>query len=382
MILHICGDEKFIDPIIQLFDELFPKQNNYWIVENKKNSPKHEKSIANIERFYIKDLLQTNRIKQALNYEFIVLHNLDVYKALFVLRTNKQVRFFWSAFGTDIYETGIYPVASLYGPLSYEIHKSLPSPIKRIRRRYHDLVLWLRYKKKREDILISAAQRIEYVGTVIDTEFEIIRDYFSKRIKYLPFRYGHLEKQLEGRLDKQAVGRNILIGNSSSTTNNHFEIFEQLSQLQIDNRKIYVPLSYGDMNYRKKVIKEGERLLRDSFHPILDFMTGEKYNDFLLTCSSAILNHYRQQAAGVIFRSLWFGIRLYLSRRSPFYHFLQKWGCHAYTIEEDLNKDRDDIFDPMPGDLREINRKKSIEIWGKKRVYEDTRLLVATYREQ
>jgi hypothetical protein len=61
---------------------------------------------------------------------------------------------------------------------------------------------------------------------------------------------------------------------------------------------------------------------------------------------------------------------------------LQKWGCHAYTIEEDLNKDRDDIFDPMPGDLREINRKKSIEIWGKKRVYEDTRLLVATYREQ
>ena len=45
--------------------------------------------------------------------------------------------------------------------------------------------------------------------------------------------------------EKQII--NILIGNSATETNNHIEVLDLLSKFKNEDIKIYVPLSYGDM---------------------------------------------------------------------------------------------------------------------------------------
>src|SRR5690606_28840957 len=47
----------------------------------------------------------------------------------------------------------------------------------------------------------------------------------------------------------EAVGHNILLGNSSSYTNNHIEAIDQIANLDLQDRRVIIPLNYGDKDY-------------------------------------------------------------------------------------------------------------------------------------
>ncbi|WNO62303.1 TDP-N-acetylfucosamine:lipid II N-acetylfucosaminyltransferase [Rheinheimera sp. MMS21-TC3] len=117
----------------------------------------------------------------------------------------------------------------------------------------------------------------------------------------------------------------FLLGNSASSSNNHFEIIEKISFYSWSNCDFYVPLSYGDLDYASKVISYGERKLGDSFKPITNYMSWDKYRSFLRAIDVGVFNHDRQQAMGVSIHLLGYGKKLYIKKNTAqWFYFLSQ----------------------------------------------------------
>lgn len=117
---------------------------------------------------------------------------------------------------------------------------------------------------------------------------------------------------------------NIQVGNSATETNNHLNILKNLSKFKKENIKVYVPLSYGDMDYADKVITYGKEMLADKFVPIQQFMSFEEYLMFMSKMDVGIFDMKRQQAMGNIVALMYIGSKLYLNRESLMWNFFSK----------------------------------------------------------
>jgi len=104
----------------------------------------------------------------------------------------------------------------------------------------------------------------------------------------------------------------ILAGNSADPENNHLELFQKLIPYKDDLIEIYTPLAYGNPQYAKKVITEGQKLFGDKFYPMTDFMDPQKYANFLNTIDIAVFAHNRQQAMGNTLSLIALGKKVYL----------------------------------------------------------------------
>lgn len=104
---------------------------------------------------------------------------------------------------------------------------------------------------------------------------------------------------------------NILVGNSATDSNHHLEVFEMLRRFPADRIRVYVPLAYGEAQYREMILGEGKRLLGDAFHPIVTYMKYEDYVTFLAGMHIGIFNNDRQQAMGNITIMLALGKKVY-----------------------------------------------------------------------
>ena len=161
--------------------------------------------------------------------------------------------------------------------------------------------------------------------------------YLSNTVNTSDFEISHLAS-------KETL--HVLVGNSLSRNNNHFQIFEWLSDLKDDNLKVYVPLSYGnDIAYRDQVIAKGRDMFKENFFPITEFMAIESYRAFLKTIDVAIFNHSRQEALGVTLTLLSLGKPVYVNPNTTSYQSLIKKGLQVFDNQLirdfGLRQDRD-----------------------------------------
>jgi hypothetical protein len=171
------------------------------------------------------------------------------------------------------------------------------------------------------------------------------------------------------------------VGNSASPYNNHFEAFALLESLDIPVlSKIIVPLSYGNSNYRKKVIEEGERLFGDKFFPLTDFMPFDEYMSIISTCSTVIMNHNRQQAGGNITSALYMGARVFLKAKNSFYAHYLKHGGVIFDIEQ-LIENKTLLYEPLGSKDVENNRNVIQLLRSRSVIEEKTRKLIETVCE-
>ena len=133
------------------------------------------------------------------------------------------------------------------------------------------------------------------------------------------------------------LGNNIYIGNSASNSSNHLDIFLQLEKLNLSNRKIIVPLSYGCSRYRFCINFLGKQIFKDKFEPLLKFLSIDEYNKILLNCNVQIFNHRRAQAIGNILFGIWAGHKVFLRKCNPVYQYLKSLNIEVCSIEEDLS---------------------------------------------
>lgn len=143
--------------------------------------------------------------------------------------------------------------------------------------------------------------------------------------------------------EKENMNRRIVIGNSSTDSNRHLELFEKIKHLDLINVDLYCPLSYGEKEYRDEVIKQGYELFGNHFHPLTEYMKYEEYVKFLCTCDVGIYYNNRQQALGNINRMLDLGKKVYLPVMLRDY--CATYGYITYAVEDIVHSSIRDLLD-------------------------------------
>lgn len=136
----------------------------------------------------------------------------------------------------------------------------------------------------------------------------------------------------------------ILIGNSATASNRHLDVFNILKDKQLENVRLYCPLSYGDDEYRDKIYQNGRLLLGERFAPIIKFMQFEEYIRFLATMDVGIFYNDRQQALGNIIYMLLLGKKVYLREGTTVWENFNNIGLKVFPCSSLVNESIEDIF--------------------------------------
>ena len=198
-------------------------------------------------------------------------------------------------------------------------------------------------------------KRIDYCLTDIPEDFTFVKGYLQSDIKELWYNYYSVEETIGDLADSACNGNNVLIGNSCSLTCNHLDGLKMVRKLNLPAKaKVYVPLSYGEAWLKKAVSKWGSLLLGDRFTPLMSFLSRDKYNMIIKSCSIVIMPHYRPQAFGNMLTALWLGSRVFLSERNKLFSFFKRIGTIVFSIEHDLSSSC-----IVLGPLSEVERKQN-----------------------
>nr|WP_299071524.1 TDP-N-acetylfucosamine:lipid II N-acetylfucosaminyltransferase [uncultured Allomuricauda sp.] len=335
MILHILDEEKFLKKAIQIFDDLFPGQNIYLVGTNNNNInldffpennpsliclPKNSKSYINTFKRY------------AVPNNLIFFHNLyKEYKLKLAPYIDNKVKVVWYVWGAEFY--GLNPKIENLLPLTNKAYADSLGPLSFVRKRILAKVkqryLWHQFQK----IFVN---KVDYMVTNIKEDMDLIDqeiENYTKKGWFTYFSFGH---NLENQLTASNRG-NVLIGNSSSETNNHFDAFEILKNKINDTAKIYIPLSYGDMEYKKTVISHANSVFGNQSMPLTEYMCIEDYNKVISSCSVLLMNHKRQQAFNTIMMAIAAGCKVFLREENTIFSCLKREGFIVYSIQNQLS---------------------------------------------
>lgn len=180
-------------------------------------------------------------------------------------------------------------------------------------------------------------------------------------------------ERLMNEIDKKVKEKRIIVGNSATKENHHIEVFELLARYKDKNMKVYVPLSYGNMDYKEEVIRKGRELLGDIFIPIENYMEKREYCRLLASMDVGIFNNDRQQAMGNIGIMLRMGKKLYLRKGTSMWEsFLAAGailhdaaGLRQSTYEDLFRQDMNDKQKNIQAIEAIWNVKGNVEQWEK-----------------
>ncbi len=167
-------------------------------------------------------------------------------------------------------------------------------------------------------------------------------------------------------MNKWVEGNNIQIGNSASTTNNHEYAMRYLAKLELNDRKVVVPLSYsGTAEYRNSVKKAGTTSFGNNFIPLENFLPLEEYNRLMTSFGVAIYGNWRQEAIGNILISLYLGAKVFLPKVNP----VSEWAKRHNLIVFELETISQEAIDtPLDEASRKHNREILLELYSLNRL--------------
>ena len=274
-------------------------------------------------------------------YDLVILHSLACMPWFKISQIDSKIKVLWKAWGFDLYRTPseiqpfvklrrLHPLTKKYWLRHYK------------GKIYINFKTWL-YSQIHKKEIENAINRIDFFSGCLPNEFDLMKKNSFFRAKHVELPYFHLNSNYtnENKDVFQELGNNILIGNGAVIANNHFDIFKSISAIDISDKQIIVPLSYGgDSFYIKDIITYGSKVLGKHFSPILDFMSLQEYNTLLSTCSHAILGYEQQAALGNAEELLWLGVKLFLPQMSVNYKYFRDNGYKVFTIENDLTEEQ------------------------------------------
>ncbi len=337
MTLHLLAIEKFVEYAISLFDSADPGNNSYILLTKEKKNTSIDyrwSSKVKIIELYSQEYLELK--KRANQFQSIILHSLHPVFFDLVINVSFERPIIWIMFGADYYSTYKSYRKSLLLPLTKRIDQHYKKYLKaKAKSVYRTLI----GKKSNNTYVKQCLKNIEYCAAAQkETYFSLMKSGDS-HAKFLDFHYYSIEDTVGVDLmNKSIEGNNILIGNSASVFNNHLDTFSLIKDLPLKNRRIVVPLSYGEKNIQKKVANKGYQIFKNQFFPIKEFIPRKKYNQILLSCSVVIMNHLRPQARGNIITALWLGAKVYLNPQSIFYSDFKNKGLSIFPITDIKNK--------------------------------------------
>ncbi|HDX8379452.1 TPA: TDP-N-acetylfucosamine:lipid II N-acetylfucosaminyltransferase [Aeromonas salmonicida] len=339
-IAHFATDQKFIETAVDIFEDAYPNQNEFYIISPKPWKFIKAKNIythLTLKELLILLIFNRKKIKE---YDLVVLHGLSsIHLCMAVICKQKYV---WLGWGYDYYERGNFGCLlsnPIYLPMTLQVMGSYINP-KRYKFEvpgYFKKVLMYCINSK---LLYRLAMRnMEVFSPVLPQEYKLVENRFGLgcRTAYYPWNYGVLEKHfIRGIVtDNIDTADAILLGNSATESNNHIDALELLEKLGVE-KTIYLPLSYGNQKYAdavKEYIKTSPKMSVNC--QVLDyFMPLDMYNETMNRCGFVIMNHVRQQALGNIVALLYRGAKVFLREESVLYYYLKSEGLVIFSIQE------------------------------------------------
>lgn len=364
-IIHIIRDEKFPDAAYSAFESAFPNQNEFVIFSNT-SKLRFIKRITPIfyNQFY---LYSKNLIRKTCQADVVVFHGLDRNALRILNALPSSTRTIWLGWGYDYYDLTKLPLHKEKTQVAVEQTKAtvktqLKILVKKI----------IRPEINKTDLV----NKIDIFSPVLYEDFELVKAAIPNFLpRYASWNYGTLEDDLIRSFEgKSITSNNILLGNSASYTNNHLDVLDSLSTIDLSERKVIIPLSYGDANYRNLIVSEGSRTLGKAFTPLIDFMPIDEYIAILQSCSIVVMNHLRQQALGNIVIALYLGAKVFLDEKNPVYQFFLKNNAYIYSIL-DLETQ---IDEKLTSQQINVNRRILQEYWGRDVILQKTKDIVNT----
>jgi len=230
----------------------------------------------------------------------------------------------------------------------------------------------------KEKMKAAIVRRVDGVACLLreDYEFLITKYRTSARYHYLfypnPVDFGLLDNH-SNECSNTAGLQTVLLGNSATWTNNHFDVLEAMSKVGKASFQILCPLSYGDPEYAKKVIEFGRKLFGDRFIPLTQFLSPEEYAKVLASVDVGIFNHNRQQGLGNILALLYLGKKVYIRDDVTPWKFFERYGIKVYNTKELISNPDSSIFDFDESIgrknreivAREFSEERAVELWKK-----------------
>lgn len=335
-LVHCVVDDKFIDGMIDVFDTFTKDQVHHYIYLNDNITYKF-RYIKKSDRISIVRYSSFIGFLDQHKVNAILLHSISSIRLSILPIVDKKIKIVWLAWGYDIYTypTFGHPLVKIknyYKPKTLKLIRNFSSWKIRMKQEVY-YYLHLRGLKK-------SIRRIDYFSGVLPIEYSFLTHWNFFKAEQVFFNYTSLNNRIceENINDPIVKGNDILIGNSADPSNNHLDVFEKLSDINISGMQLYVPLSYGgNARYITVVKNQGKEHFNHSFVPLENFLPLEEYSRIVSSCSNVIMYHERQQAMGNIFMALWNGCKVFLSETSVTYKYLKSCGYHVFSLDRDKN---------------------------------------------
>lgn len=234
---------------------------------------------------------------------------------------------------------------------------------------------WYKFRNRNLKSNLYAVMRkfvIKNMGglvTHIKGDYELARLWYGAKGKYYySFMYpSNLFKEYNlPKADRNNKRFYVQVGNSADPTNNHIDVFNKLIAYRDKVTEIICPLSYGNVEYRNRVIKMGFEIFGKRFTPIIEFMPFSEYLKLLAKIDVAIFNHGRQQAMGNIITLLGLGKKVYIRDDITTWEFFKLHGLTLYNINGNFT----DLKEPIPINIRSKNIEKIKSIFSEDKLKE------------
>lgn len=353
--LHWVTDDKFIDDLISVMEYTKGSHSHTYAIVTYDDSYE----FTYIKRYEDITLIRPNDFIAVLSsYDVIVLHGLRSGAFDFLNKMPHSIKVVWFAWGYDLYSAPCKKHPFIKIPLYRPLTKS--GTRNNLRGYLADLHVEFNYLRDKRSIE-KAISRVDYFSGVIPQEYEMMKKNPFFKAKRLDFHYFSLNDEVSeiNLKNPSPTGDNILLGNSGDPTNNHLDAFQYLRRIDILDKKIYVPLSYGGTEkYREEVKSVGKKYWGDSFVPLDKFLPYEDYCKIISSCGNVVMFHERQQAMGNIRQGLWYGCKVFLSISGLPYRYYNNLGLQVFSVQHDLNANSIDA--PLLPVEVEQNRSKMI----------------------
>lgn len=328
MVLHIIFDDLFGDYVYEHFSR-FEGICDIRLLSHKGVDIEYVKRYRLCDVVFCETESYLMLLKSLNKYNAVIMHGLfSKYQYEIVRALPDNVKLAWVVWGAEVYSRS-------------NVLRNNLSPITCLLYRFRMFLKSLSNKQNHisNEVPIDILERVDYLMEESPEVCDYVKKFIhNDKLQFLSYSYYSLEDVIGADLYNKTVhGDALMVDNSAILEGNHIEAFIFIKKNKLDkNRRVIVPLSYGEAWVRKYVMKIGRFLFGSRFVPLLSFLPITEYNRIICSCSTVVMNHRRPHALGNILVALWVGCRVYVSKYNSQTKFLKGLGLHIYTIEDDM----------------------------------------------
>lgn len=367
-ILHLIIDHQVVERTMGIYEKVFPGCNEIIIFDAFNRSFRHIKQL---------NLSHVVRLgkgkKEGKQYDFsddthIVAHFLTMDMIDFIKCAPNNIHVCWEIYGWDLYN-------QFEKLLGIDIYYTDPKQYEKYNKYYYfekycsplfNILLKLkgykyRTEKEKKMQLDYISQRVDSIQACCKYDAVCLMQYANRKIPwYESFNYSLTETLGELKNTPFYDGKDILIGNSASLSNNHMYILNCIKDIEFNQDcKIIMPISYGGNTMYKNDIREAYTLkFGKKVEFITDYMPLHEYNKIFLRQKAMILSAWRQESIGTVIMGLYLGIKVFMSKKSPLYKWMNECGFIISTIESATGSDFEEKLSETD---KQHNREKVLE---------------------